>query len=651
MPEIVTQTELLETTVRLVKRTASKRPRIGAPRGLADWAICVAMAGYTVLVLAAIHHHEPWADEAQAWLLARDASLWQLWTKLLHYEGSPGLWHTLLHIAIRLGLPYAAFGYVPAIFACAAAWLVLKHSPFPLPLRLLLPFSFFLGYQYVVVARSYDLLPAMLFGVAILYRRPESYTWLIVALLCSMSALSAHAMILSGCIAVSFGVFQWPGLSGAARRRFAWGGLVFLSTAGLCALAAFPARDVAFVTEMKFSMANLWEFSSYTLREAFTGEPISTCAALVISLPFLWRGRGLLFFALSTLLTCLFGAVVYAAVWHQGILLLVWVFALWISAGHRRVAASGKWDNAFAAMAMLGLAAVIAVQCYWTVKSVEYDWKSPYSAGRDAAHFLMNSRIGSRDLCAVGYATTAIQPYFSASPFRRGTTYWDWSKWNQANDPGRILAAGCPHLLVGYKTGSKRDDWTTLTRLIGYRPVKHFEGNLFWHTKTWEAESFDLYVRHSADSQAPAVSSTIRMNDPSSAAQLISGFYPLEGNAWRWTARNFSFLLGNPDGKASNGSTVTMTLYLSEDQIKRLGTITLRANAGGQALPPRTFTRPGVFEYSVRIPGAEASEPLIWVQCQLDKAAEPSRVDSRELGVVVTSIKVESGGPPVVSHR
>ena len=59
---------------------------------------------YALLSAFTAYRHEPWADEAQSWLLARDAGLIQLWTKLLHYEGTPGLWQTLLHVLIRIGL-------------------------------------------------------------------------------------------------------------------------------------------------------------------------------------------------------------------------------------------------------------------------------------------------------------------------------------------------------------------------------------------------------------------------------------------------------------------------------------------------------------------------------------------------------------------
>src|ERR1700683_344954 len=94
---------------------------------------------YAVLVAFTIHLHEPWADEAQSWLLARDASLPQLWGHLLHYEGTPGLWQTVLHTLIRLGLPYSAYSFVSASLGLAAVVLMLRYAPLPLYIRLLLP--------------------------------------------------------------------------------------------------------------------------------------------------------------------------------------------------------------------------------------------------------------------------------------------------------------------------------------------------------------------------------------------------------------------------------------------------------------------------------------------------------------------------------
>jgi hypothetical protein len=57
------------------------------------------LLGYSAVVLWTLRYHEKWADEAQAWLIARDLDLRTMWFHELRYEGSPGLWHTLLWFA------------------------------------------------------------------------------------------------------------------------------------------------------------------------------------------------------------------------------------------------------------------------------------------------------------------------------------------------------------------------------------------------------------------------------------------------------------------------------------------------------------------------------------------------------------------------
>src|SRR5580704_13245346 len=129
----------------------------------------IAVAAYALMVALTIRRHEPWADEAQSWLLGRDASVAQLWGHLLHYEGTPGLWQTLLHALIQLGLPYSAYDFVSASLELAAVYLLLRYAPLPLFIRISLPFTYYLCYQYAVIARSYAVIAPLLFAVAVIY--------------------------------------------------------------------------------------------------------------------------------------------------------------------------------------------------------------------------------------------------------------------------------------------------------------------------------------------------------------------------------------------------------------------------------------------------------------------------------------------------
>ena len=117
--------------------------RIESGAGVSRLPLYAAALIYAVVACAAVMHHVAWADEAQSWLLARDASLVDLWTRLLHYEGTTGLWQTLLHFLVRAGLPYQGMNVFSGVLGLAAACVIFWRAPFPLGVRVALPFTFF----------------------------------------------------------------------------------------------------------------------------------------------------------------------------------------------------------------------------------------------------------------------------------------------------------------------------------------------------------------------------------------------------------------------------------------------------------------------------------------------------------------------------
>jgi hypothetical protein len=120
---------------------------------------------WIVIVSFTIRYHEKWADEAQAWLLARDLSLRAIWFHELRYEGSPGLWHTILWIAQHaFHAKYDALGYIGMAGATAGVALLIFKAPFPRFVRWPLAFTYFMVYQYAVIARPYTLLPLLAFA-------------------------------------------------------------------------------------------------------------------------------------------------------------------------------------------------------------------------------------------------------------------------------------------------------------------------------------------------------------------------------------------------------------------------------------------------------------------------------------------------------
>ncbi|MBV9770976.1 MAG: hypothetical protein JOZ32_15485 [Bryobacterales bacterium] len=593
--------------------------------------IYVAAGAYAVLLALTVPHHEPWVDEAQSWLLGRDASLAALWGKLLHYEGTPGLWQTLLHALLRLGLPYSTYNFVPAVLGFTATVLLLRYAPLPIFIRILLPFTYYLCYQYAVIARSYALLTPLLFAIAAIYRQAAHRLVPMTVLLGLLASVSVHGLILSVCIWAICFVPHW-------RPKLAIPTLVYWCVLIVFAICAWPAKDVGFAEHR--GLANLHLFPDViqaSFAGAFTGYWLASLAVIALSLPFLWRGGGWLFFLLASATLCLFGTIVYAQPWHFGILFLAWLFAIWISA-----------DNTpLTAPVVIALLVTIGFQGYWTASAIRYDWSHAYSGSLAAAQYFREHGLPPGGLYAIGYSATAVQPYFSAniysdfpavSPTRRAPpAYWDWSTKNTANDPGALFASSRRELvLVGYKAIPEAKRWRDLLALLGYGVTQHFDGGTYWQTGVLEPESFDLYRKISD----PSAVSAVNMANPAEAPQLLSGFYEIEGGKSRWTAKSFSVLLKAPPGSGQKGAELALDLYIPEAQIQNLGAMMLSAEVGGDELPAHTFSRSNVYTYSAHVP-AEALRPVfVVVNFRLDKAAVNLNGDARELGVVVSNVSL-----------
>ena len=203
------------------------------------------LAGYAVLVASAIAHHEPWADEAQAWQLARNLSLHDLFVTYLHYEGHPILWYVLLRILCLTDISYMGMHWICGAIGVAGTALFLFCSPFPNYLKALLPFTYFLLFQYVVVARSYVLVPPLLYLIAWQWRKRPFWVALFLGLL---SNVEMHAAVISGGLAAVYCIEQLR--SGVAkdpdgRKRLLQFVTIVFALYAIAICTAWPARDVA----------------------------------------------------------------------------------------------------------------------------------------------------------------------------------------------------------------------------------------------------------------------------------------------------------------------------------------------------------------------------------------------------------------------
>jgi len=138
---------------------------------------------------------------------------------------------------------------------------------------------------------------------------------------------------------------------------------------------------------------------------------------------------------------------------------------------------------------------------------------------------------------------------------------------------------------------------------------------------------------------AASAMSVVNVADSKTKSQLLKGWHTVEQGAWRWTERQFSVALKAPSpGKAA---TLQLNFSLPEVLIQRLRSVTLTATVGGEALAAETYTQAGAHVYAQSVAGPALAGDVVRVDFSLDKALPPGEIDARELGVVVSSIRLD----------
>jgi len=208
--------------------------------------MAVALMIFAATTAFTLYHHEIWLDEMQAWLLAKDTSLHELFA-LLHYEGHPGLWHLLLKFATVFSQSPVAMQMVHWLIATISAGLFLYHAPFSLVEKILLVFGYYHSYEYAVISRNYGLGWLFVITSLVLYDRNRY-----LAMGASLVAL-AHSHLFGCIIAVAFALGFAASKKGRQfahelpRRAIVLYLIIFVGvTASLVSL--YPNADIGLVT-------------------------------------------------------------------------------------------------------------------------------------------------------------------------------------------------------------------------------------------------------------------------------------------------------------------------------------------------------------------------------------------------------------------
>lgn len=129
---------------------------------------------YAAFTFIIVMHHEIWADEAQVWLLSKNLSLFRLFRHLVE-EGHPSLFYLIMMPFAKTGCSVIIMQVFCWLCSIAAAFLLLQFSPFSGFEKASIVLSSGFLYFFPVIARSYSMIPVLVFLAAILYKKQKEY--------------------------------------------------------------------------------------------------------------------------------------------------------------------------------------------------------------------------------------------------------------------------------------------------------------------------------------------------------------------------------------------------------------------------------------------------------------------------------------------
>jgi hypothetical protein len=367
--------------------------------------------------------HEPWRDEADSWLVARDLPLSGVvpWTRA---AGTPFLWYVVVMPLARGGMPYATQGILHLCIATAAMTVFVFRAPFTLTTKALFLFSFYPLYTYGVIARSYSLGILLTFVLAALHGRRDAHPLIyaaVVALLCNVNAhsvgIAAAAMLL---FAIGLRrhwlalVIMAAGMAAAFAQLYTPGYLVPPNVVGPPWHGAFlHAAAHAFLPSFESGWTTLWAIALLAAIAIAIRKSIAALAMLVIA-----QGG----------LAAIFTYLWIAGYRHHGLVLILTVTALWIGAD-----AAQRSRTAPVVAVMLNLSLALSIPL--AIRFARDDLTKHYSGSKEMAAFIL--RNGMANAAITAHSPAHTEAVLAHLPHR---TFWyaglgedgSYMKWDRA---------------------------------------------------------------------------------------------------------------------------------------------------------------------------------------------------------------------------
>lgn len=289
-------------------------------------------------VVASMLTHELWRDETREYLMATETDSFSEYFTFAKIDGHPLLWRTIL-MAMHVLIPHpVALQMASFAIGFFTVFLIVKHSPFPLIIRILFIFGVIPFSTNTVDARDYGISMLLFFAIAIFYNKTERHPLIIGILLFLEANTNEYGMYLS-CLFLAAWIAD-SGFHVLKEKRYLFA-IVITLTGVLISYISTQVVDSVFISPAHWakiqweatllkSLRHPGEYIYYILnikpvyRDIFV---IGLIVALFVVRPYLGLGLFFGFFFFNVVAI----AFIYPNTRHQGVLIGFTIMLFWIT--------------------------------------------------------------------------------------------------------------------------------------------------------------------------------------------------------------------------------------------------------------------------------------------------------------------------------
>lgn len=356
--------------------------------------------------------HEFWADEANAWLLAQDLSIKDL-IIYIHRDGHPILFHLIIKFFSLIGLKYKYFGVISILFSSLGIGLLLFKSKLKWYLKLLLPFTYFIFYQYTVVVRGYCLVLFLLSLVAILWKKRREKCVLFTFILFLLLSSEIYTFLIAGSIYLIFIIDYIKEYLDTKKhdKKYLYCLIFLFISFLLTTIYVYPRSSNAFnpsTYSYYLSDSFITPFNASTSFKIFTTMILVSFFTIIYSSVESKKRLEALIIILPTLLFMIFK---YSNLWHKGIIFILLIFLIWIHELEEI-----KSINIFMVICAF-------IQIYYSINTCIYDYNNKYSSSYEIAQFIKKYDYKNLKIYGHTFYASEINPYFE------NNIYFNWNNY------------------------------------------------------------------------------------------------------------------------------------------------------------------------------------------------------------------------------